>query len=499
MARSIIIIGAGVAGLSAGCYAQMNGYKSIIFEAHSQPGGLCSTWRRDGYTFDGCIHWMMGTDPVHSFYPMWKELGVIQGQNFHNPDEFMRLNIEGKELIVPADLGAFRKELHKMAPEDGDLIEEFCGDLNTLSKYDLFIDKAPETSNIIDRIRKFRDDVPYASILEKYHNISIADFANNFKDPWMKEAFKHMFYNIPQMSMISLMHVLAAVNNQAAGFPLGGSLEMSRSMEKRYKALGGDIQYGKKVFRVNVENNRAIGVELEDGTKVVAEHVISAADGHQTLYDLLDGKHMDQNLSQYYDEQPVFNSRIQISMGVAADLSHLPESVFFKLSKPIDVSGEKYEYMFFRNYSFDKSMAADGHTAVSVAFKASYRHWEELSREKLRYDQAREEISKKAITALDRMVDGIAPAIEVTDVATPVTLKNYTNSWQGSWQGWLDVAYKSKMKITKTLPGLSNFYMAGQWTEPMGGVPFAAMTGRHAMQLICKADGKDFKATIPEG
>ena len=56
MADSIIIIGAGIAGLAAGCYAQMNGYKTKIFELHELPGGLCTAWERKGYVFDGCIH-----------------------------------------------------------------------------------------------------------------------------------------------------------------------------------------------------------------------------------------------------------------------------------------------------------------------------------------------------------------------------------------------------------------------------------------------------------
>ena len=50
-AGSIIIIGAGIAGLSAGSYGQMNGYRTQIFELHDKPGGLCTAWKRRGYTF----------------------------------------------------------------------------------------------------------------------------------------------------------------------------------------------------------------------------------------------------------------------------------------------------------------------------------------------------------------------------------------------------------------------------------------------------------------
>ena len=61
--KSIIIIGGGIAGLAAGCYAQMNGYRTQIFELHFLPGGLCTAWERGPYVFDGCIHYLFGSGP----------------------------------------------------------------------------------------------------------------------------------------------------------------------------------------------------------------------------------------------------------------------------------------------------------------------------------------------------------------------------------------------------------------------------------------------------
>jgi phytoene dehydrogenase-like protein len=57
----IIIMGAGIAGLAAGCFAQMNGYQTRIFEMHTLPGGLCTAWQRQGFIFDGCIHYLFGS------------------------------------------------------------------------------------------------------------------------------------------------------------------------------------------------------------------------------------------------------------------------------------------------------------------------------------------------------------------------------------------------------------------------------------------------------
>jgi phytoene dehydrogenase-like protein len=77
MDNTLIIIGAGIAGLSAGCYAQMNGYRSQIFEMHNLPGGLCTAWPRKGYTFDGCIHYLFGSGPGQPFHRMWEELLIL--------------------------------------------------------------------------------------------------------------------------------------------------------------------------------------------------------------------------------------------------------------------------------------------------------------------------------------------------------------------------------------------------------------------------------------
>ncbi len=78
--KTVIIIGGGISGLSAGCYAQMNGYDSKIFELHFIPGGCCTAWERKGYIFDQCIDWFLGTKPGNDMNQIWNELGAIEGK-----------------------------------------------------------------------------------------------------------------------------------------------------------------------------------------------------------------------------------------------------------------------------------------------------------------------------------------------------------------------------------------------------------------------------------
>ena len=95
-AKKILIIGAGISGLSAGCYARMNGYDAEIYEMHNIPGGLCTSWKRGGYTFDGCVHWLMGSGKGSPFNRFWNELGVLEGTRFIDHEEFFRF--EDREL-----------------------------------------------------------------------------------------------------------------------------------------------------------------------------------------------------------------------------------------------------------------------------------------------------------------------------------------------------------------------------------------------------------------
>ncbi len=87
--KSIIIIGGGITGLAAGVYSQMNGYKTSIFEMHTLPGGLCTSWQRKGYTFDGCIHWLVGHQSrIRLHTSCGRNWGALKDVEIINHEEF---------------------------------------------------------------------------------------------------------------------------------------------------------------------------------------------------------------------------------------------------------------------------------------------------------------------------------------------------------------------------------------------------------------------------
>ena len=73
--KKVIIIGAGISGMTAGIYAQENGFDVTIYEKHTIPGGQCTGWTREGVFIDGCLHWVVGTNPKQQLFPVWKHIG----------------------------------------------------------------------------------------------------------------------------------------------------------------------------------------------------------------------------------------------------------------------------------------------------------------------------------------------------------------------------------------------------------------------------------------
>lgn len=498
--KSIIIIGAGIAGLSAGCYGQMNGYSTQIFELHDKPGGLCASWKRKGYTIDGCLHWLVGSGLGISLYRIWEELGAMQGRRMINHEEFMRVEGEGgKVFIVYTDIDRLEQHMKELAPQDKGVIEEFTEALRICTRFDMPVEKAPELYGPVDGLKILFKMFPLLRIMRKWKRISIQDFAKRFTDPFLREVFP-LTFNLPDFPMIAMLMTLAWMHRKSAGYPIGGSLEFSRAIERRYLNLGGEIHYRSRAKKILVEDDRAIGIQLEDGSEHRADIIISAADGHSTIFDMLGRKYVNAKIQDYYDNLPIFPPLIHVALGVARLFDELPHSVVginFPLDEPVTIAGKELRRLGMHTYDFDPTLAPAGKTVIKVMLPSDYAYWKSLREDPDRNKAEKEQITNKVIALLDKRFPGLAAQVEMRDVATPITYERYTGNWKGSYEGWLITTKTFGMRMSKTLPGLKNFYMIGQWVEPGGGVPAAAMSGRNVVQIICKRDKKAFVTVIP--
>lgn len=499
MSKSIIIIGAGIGGLSAGCYGQMNGYRTHIFEMHNKAGGLCTAWDRDGYTIDGCIHWLSGSAPGTGLYKLWQELGMIQGQEIYNPERFYRFeSSDGRIFDFFTDLSRLEKHMLEIAPEDKAVIKRTIRAIKSFSRMNMPVDKAPELYSITDMIKMAFSVLPVLGDFSRYSMMTVNDLAESFTNHLLKEAWRNAW--LPGFASVFILMTLASMHKRQAGYILGGSRKLTKAIVDRYQSLGGEIDYNSRVQKILVENDSAVGVLLQDGSEHRADYVISAADGHATIFDMLEGKYINEKISIDYEQLPVTQPLIYIGIGVNRKFDDVPAAISglcIELPGPLEIAGAEQKWLNVRIHNFDPSLAPAGKTLVTVIIESEFDYWEKLYNDRDQYRAEKEKVAGLIIEQLERRFPGFKSQVEMIDVATPVTFYRYTGNWQGSYEGWQMIPDIVTLSMGKTLPGLRNFYMAGQWVMPGGGIPSGAMTGRFAIQLICRQDKQQFKAYLP--
>ena len=500
MEKSLIIIGGGLAGLAAGCYGRMNGYRTSIFEMHDKVGGVCTGWKRKGYTIDGGMLWLMGTKPGTPCYNYWEELGVAQKWKVINHDQWDLIEDEsGKVFHVYSDIDRLERQMMELAPEDESAIREYTKAIRDSMRIDMSEDKPQELYGIIDYIKMFKM-LPFLRFIRKWGEITTADYYRNFKNPLLRKAINiDPTGELADEPMFGVFLVFAFLHQRAAGYVIGGDLALNSYIQKRYLQLGGELYLKSRVEKVLVENDKAVGIRLADGTKHRVDIVISAADGHTTIYNMLDGKYIDDKIHGYYDNLPLYPPLVYIGLGVARKFDDVPssaEGLNFPLEKPVTIAGKEHTTLTVQIYNFDPTLAPEGKTLVRVMFHTDYDYWERLYKEPERYKKEKEQIADKVVAILDKRFPGLATQVEMRDVATPMTWVRYTGNWRGAYEGWRRNT-ETLRQMSKTLPGLDNFYMAGQWVRPGGGMPAAVTSGRHTIQIICKKDKKKFVTSIP--
>jgi phytoene dehydrogenase-like protein len=487
----ILIIGGGIAGLCAGVYAQACGYQAEVLEQHTTPGGLATSWKRGEYTFETCIHWLVGSSPEGLLNAQWREVFDIDRLTFVYAEEYQRVESDGgQSLRVYSNVDRMEAEFSRQSPEDGEEVKAFTAAIRILADLpmrDLMDGPWPSRAWAMLRL------APRLPLLQHWAAMSAADYGKRFKHELLRRFFGDS--GMAEMSVIALVFMFAWMNRSNAGYPVGGSKAIVDLIVERFRALGGTLRTDVKVAKIIVENDVATGVRLANGQTIHADWVISAADGHATIYDLLDGKYRSDSIDRLYAKQPVFPSYVQVSLGVAQDLSGEPRYLAYVLGEPLHVDPETdLTTVTFRIFNYDPTFAPRGKTAITC-FLPTYHfaYWVELQRaDPARYAAEKTRIADAVVAVLDRRRPGMRERVETVDVSTPASVVRFTGNWKGSMEGFLPTPDSVFASRRQTLPGLGRLLRVGQWVSPGGGLPTGLMTARAAIQRICRLDEVPF-------
>ena len=420
--KKIVIVGGGIAGLSAGVYARKAGFETEIYEKNPLAGGQCMGWNRKGCHIDNCIHWLTGTKEGTGLRKLWEEIGALSPDTeFVKGDKFYTTKVGDKSVILWRDLDRTQKELLSFAPEDEREIKRFITHVKYAECCEMPADKPMDLMNISDYIKMGKTMADMPKVIKAYGKISVLEMASAFKNPVLRAMLTdYVPGDYPASSYLVSYATIAGGNGEV---PVGGSLAMTNRIAARFRELGGRLYCGCPVKRINIKGKRAESILLEDGREIKADIVICATDTWEMFEKLIGRQWMDKKWRSCYENEQAYPTFSGLQAAFVIDREYYRESgtLFFDCL-PFQVNGRSINRISVKSYEYEPGFATEGKTVLQSNVSATdeeYRYFKSLDRQEYERQKAEfAEIIKKRIT--DRFPD-LAGNIELLDVWTPVT------------------------------------------------------------------------------
>ena len=486
--KKIIVIGAGIAGLTAAIYAKRSGFDVTLIEQHNIVGGMCTSWKRKGYLFEGAIHWLTGSSPKTGIHRLWKDTGAL-GDDIRVilQDPFYSVEHEGKILNLYRSIDKTVEQLLPISPNDNKKLLQLRKDVKKLSKMQMPVAdiKGVKSENPVKMSPGFIFSViPLIGTMTRLGKMSCKDFATRFEHPGIQKLFNFM---TDDYDALSFVFTLATLDMGDGGYPEGGSLAMVERMSKTFTDLGGTLLLKSKVQKVIINDGIVTGIKLDDN-EIKADAVIITQETIAALDNLFDTPPDDDWLQELRTTTKLAVCTF-ISVGINAEI---PETPVWDLNEPINHAGQNIYKLGFNNYTGYDGYAPSGCTTLTTAFMSdTYDFWKQ-AKENNRYKEEKDILAEQIKKAICDKYPQAIGKIDVIDIATPLTYERYTGAYRGSW-----MAIKEPGDKMKQYPAYSDkikgLYFAGHRMMTPGGLPVALLSGRNAAQLVCRQFDVVFK------
>jgi phytoene dehydrogenase-like protein len=519
--KKILIIGGGVAGLTAGIYGQKAGLQTIIYEKNSWIGGSCSAWKRNGYTIDNCLHWLTGTQEGSADREMWTELGVLQDNvpTVKRP-YFLASEADGVTITLWPDIKRTRQEMLLASPEDSDEINNF---LDCVEFFAGLITGGMSAKELYNSLKNFNDTMnvkrlDFTRHFLRYMGINSIEMAKRFKCRAIQCLFLDFMAKEYESYWLMLAYSFFISGN--GDLPAGGSFAMAQNLKNTYLNAGGKIVTNKAVKQILVDHKNktfrnfgdvismgvnpkkvltrhAPAVLFEDSTTETADYIIAACDINFTYKNLLNNKYTPSSLRRLYKhhkrQREVIYSSFQVAFAVDDLFDCVQDSLGFECI-PIQIGNMIYSRITVKNYHpYGDFVAPQGKTVIQVSvpqYIADYKYWKKLSANPVLYNEIKTETAQRIQKEIVRKFPQYKDRLQILDVWTPYSYRRLNNDYYGAYMRYITSPFSFNAFLSSEIPGLDNVILANHCLRYPGGLPTAAYTGRDAIEIIKKEEIK---------
>jgi len=497
----VIIVGGGMAGLSAGAHLASKGLKVLLLEQHHKVGGCTTNFTRGDYTFEVALHELAGG----GLFKLMDLCGVKDKVELYQLPELYRSVWPGEttvDVTMPANWEGWDNTLKANWPEESEGVDT----LHRLST-EVFAD-------IMDISGMFR----YTGVKKLLTTLSVP-----IKHPelvkWSKRTLQELmdycftgedikavvsqfwiYYGAPSPEDIALLTLAANEGflTEGAWHVKGTSQALSNAYADRIRELGGEVKTGTLVTKVNIENGIATGVTTEYGDVYTSRYVICNTDPYQMVFTLVGEDNLPKSYVEKLKELKPANSLFVTYLGLNIDLKKLgytDTEIFYNTSKD---SVLVYDNMMKNNFKEgmvaitiytnygDPIYAPPGKSLVCLLEFSDYDSWPKDQEE---YQRLKDEKAREIIELAANVIPELADPnnVDVMEVVTPVTLQEFTMNYHGIPYGFY-INLDQWKKIPISTP-IDNLFITSSWTQSWHGVGSAQINGWMAARLIMDREG----------
>lgn len=526
MKKKIIVVGAGIAGLTAAAYLSRDNHDVLLIEKCRNCGGLINSLNIKGFYFD------LGAKSIENagiIKPMLKELGI----DLNLIKSPVSLGIEDKMIDFNSkeSLDNYSDLLKDLYPKSGKEIENviaFCKKIYKDMEVLYGIDNPYFGDSLKDKEFLIKKMLPF--MVKFFFAIRNMDKFNEPIESFLKKMSKnqslidiisqHFFKKTPAFFALGYFYVYMDYF-----YPKGGSGKLSKSIEKKIIEFGGKIKKNAFISKV-VPFEKKIIDSL--GNEYYYDELIWAAD-LKYLYKIIDSKGLNKKIAlKMEDQKKEFlskrggDSSFALMLGVddePQNFSKISKPHLFytplkkglgethlsrlkKLLKDFDKANKKEifewldDFCMLNTYEIsipclrDSSLAPKGKTGLIISFLMDYDLIKKIH-DAGWIGEFLEKCKKSVIKSLEKIYPNLSDKIIFSYYFTPLSISNNSGISEGAITGW---SYEDKVPVANNLfkmadsvkTPIPNIFQAGQWVYSPAGIPTAILTGWHAAQKIIK-------------